>query len=308
MKRVLAVICALAGAAHAETIGVVVTGDATLQPLLMSAFTQQLEQGGHDVVAAPLAPAALGMLSDCLVIEDPGCAQTLVERDARSPSVLYVTGEGTTARETRIVVHYFVKGREPVVRRETCSDCVEARLLETAATLVAALVPEGPRRTEAVAHVVDRERAGIALGVELGEPTSATGAWYAGRLAVLTALGTGTFEGPGFSFHADVQLAVARIAANAPVRIGLGARYYHHGYEPMSVDEIPHSHYGLRASAAIGYERGPLELYAELAPGVDLRRTRSCTFASGVDTICPHAQERPVFVQFVVGARWFLFP
>ena len=46
--------------------------------------------------------------------------------------------------------------------------------------------------------------------------------------------------------------------------------------------------------------------YFPYAPGVDFKRTRSCTFASGVDTICPHSQELPLFVQFVVGARWFL--
>jgi hypothetical protein len=46
-----------------------------------------------------------------------------------------------------------------------------------------------------------------------------------------------------------------------------------------------------------------LELYAEVAPGVDVRRSVSCTFTSGVDTICPHAQDGPEFVQALVGLR-----
>jgi hypothetical protein len=108
------------------------------------------------------------------------------------------------------------------------------------------------------------------------------------------------------SFHADVQVEVARLGAHVPLRIGLGGRYYHHGYEPMSFDEIPDSHYGVRAPIAIAYETGALQLYAEAAPGVDVKRTASCTLASGPYSICPHAQELPLFVQLVVGARWFL--
>jgi hypothetical protein len=49
-----------------------------------------------------------------------------------------------------------------------------------------------------------------------------------------------------------------------------------------------------------------MQLYAELAPGIDFHRTASCTLASGPYTVCPHAQDRPLFVQLVVGARWFL--
>lgn len=312
MKRAVGILFALASSARADTVGVVATGDATLQPTVMSAFTQRLERGGHSVVAAPLPPQALGLLTDCLVIEDLGCARTVVERDARTPSVIFVSAEPTQAKhETRIVVHYFAKGKDAVVRRETCADCTDAKLVGTAEALVGALVADAstpapvhaPRASVASPAL---ERAGFAVGAELGEPTSATGGWYVGRLAVLAALGSGTLEGPGVSFHADVQMRVAYAAPQFPIRVGLGARYYHHGYNPMSVDEIPHTHYGLRASGAIAYERGPLELYAELAPGIDLKRSRSCNFSSGVDTVCPHAQQAPVFVQFVVGARWFI--
>jgi hypothetical protein len=144
------------------------------------------------------------------------------------------------------------------------------------------------------------------VGAELGEPTSATIGWFTGKLAVLAAIGSGTVAGPGISAHADMQMIVARLAPAVPIRVGLGGRFYHHGYQPMSVDEIPHDHVGLRASAAIAFERGPLQLYGELAPGVDLVRTSSCTLADGPRSICPHAQSSPLFVQLVVGARWFL--
>jgi hypothetical protein len=170
--------------------------------------------------------------------------------------------------------------------------------------------PPAPAQPTAVtAHATapaSPARKGLALGVELGDPTSATAAWFQDKLAVSGALGTGTFAGPGFSAHVDAQLEVHRLAPEIPLRVGLGARYYNQHYQLMSASEIPDSHYGFRASVAIAYERGPLELYAELAPGVDVKRTQSCTLRDGPYSICPHAQSSPLFVQFAIGVRWFL--
>jgi hypothetical protein len=150
------------------------------------------------------------------------------------------------------------------------------------------------------------ERKGLAIGVEAGEPTSVTGGFFAGKLALFGALGTGTREGVGIQLHVDAQLIVAQLRPDVPVRVGLGGRYYHHGYESMSTDELPDSHYGIRASAAIAYEKGSMELYAELAPGIDVKRTNSCSLASGAYSVCPHSMESPFFLQLVLGARWFL--
>ena len=147
---------------------------------------------------------------------------------------------------------------------------------------------------------------GLAIGVEAGEPTSATVGFFIDKLALLGAVGTGTRAGLGIQVHVDAQLIVAHLRSDMPVRVGLGGRYYHHGYEAMSVDELPDSHYGLRASAAVALERGRMQFYAELAPGVDVKRTTSCSLASGPYSVCPHAQASPLFIQLVVGARWFL--
>jgi hypothetical protein len=146
---------------------------------------------------------------------------------------------------------------------------------------------------------------GVAIGVELGEPTSITVGWWKGDLGVAAALGTGTIAGVGISFHADAQLVVTRLAPKVPLRVGLGGRFYHHGYDAMSFDEVPDSHLGVRASAAVAFESGALQLYAEVAPGIDVYRSASCTLASGAYSICPHTQELPFFVQLVLGARWF---
>jgi hypothetical protein len=174
------------------------------------------------------------------------------------------------------------------------------------ATAAAATPAPSTSTTSTAAAVPATMRHGLAVGAELGEPTSATVGWFNDQLSFTGALGTGTRAGAGVSVHADAQYLVTRLRPDIPLRIGLGARYYHHGYQPMSADEVPDSHYGIRASAAVALERTSLQLYAELAPGVDVKRTASCTLADGPASICPHAQERPVFVQLVVGARWFL--
>lgn len=182
---------------------------------------------------------------------------------------------------------------------------VTAAALLTAAASARADTPAGGSATKA-ADAPPRSLHGLALGIEVGEPTSLTIAWLRDRLGFAAAIGSGTLAGAGLSFHADVQLEVARVNPRVPLRIGLGGRYYHHGYTPMSFDEVPDSHYGVRASISLAYERNALQLYAEVAPGVDVYRTASCTLASGPYSICPHAQDRPLFVQVVIGARWFL--
>jgi hypothetical protein len=158
----------------------------------------------------------------------------------------------------------------------------------------------------ATAHAEPPQQpAGIAVGAEVGEPASATIGWFSGKLAVLGAVGTGTREGIGIEAHADAQVAVAQLRPDTPLRVGLGVRYYHHGYQYASPDELPDTHLGVRVPVTLAMERGALELYAEASPGVDLMRTRSCSLMDGPFSVCPHAQESPLFLQLVVGARWF---
>lgn len=147
---------------------------------------------------------------------------------------------------------------------------------------------------------------GLAIGVEAGEPSSITAAFFAGRIAVAGAAGTGTFYGPGLSLHADVLATATRLAPAIPVLVGAGVRWYDQHYAASSADERPSKNVGVRASVEVAYERAPLTLYVELAPGVDVSRSPSCTLADGVDSICPHAMSTPLFVDVTVGARWFL--
>lgn len=176
------------------------------------------------------------------------------------------------------------------------------------ATATAAADPAAAPTTsvQAEAPTPASAQQGLAMGAELGEPLSATVGFFTGKLAILGAIGTGTFDGIGIQLHADAQLEVTRIQPDMPLRVGLGARFYHHGYQPASADELPDSHVGIRVPVAIAMERGALQLYAEATPGIDIANTRSCSLADGAFSVCPHAQQSPFFLQLVVGARWFL--
>ncbi len=155
---------------------------------------------------------------------------------------------------------------------------------------------------------------GVALGVEVGEPAAVTARWVGldGLLGVGAAVGTGTRSGAGLSLHAEVTvtpLVVLRAGSTVVlVHAGLGGRHYRHGYDAMSVDEVPDAHTGIRflVGVDVALAAPRLELYLEAAPGYDLWRGASCSLASGVDSVCPHAAASRGFVDVVLGARWYL--
>jgi hypothetical protein len=312
----LVMLCALAGSAGASTVGVVVSGDAAMTSPVSAATSRWLEAHGHRVVDT-LPPDAISTLVDCYVIEDAGCAQAVVGKRSTSDAVIYVAVH-TAGDDTDITVRWFARGQPAREQRKTCSRCsnaldgyVEAMLVQLIGATKAAQ-RSGPATSSSDGLDVTaiearrREPGGLAVGIELGEPTAVTAGWFAGRLAVVGAVGSGTFEGPGIAAHLKVLYAITELGPRIPLFVGLGGRLYRHGYEAMSIDELPDSHFGVFASIGVALERGPVQLYAELSPGLDAKRTRSCTLASGPQSICPHAQEAPVFLNFAVGARWFL--
>lgn len=155
----------------------------------------------------------------------------------------------------------------------------------------------------ATAHADD---GGLAIGVALGEPSAVTARYTVvpDQLHVDAAVGTGTLAGLGPELHAGVALQPARAL---PFYVGLGVRYYHHGYAPGSTDELPDDHVGVRAAVGATFALSDkLGLFGEVAPGYDVYRTDSCSLMSGVDSVCPHAQSSRAFVQVMAGVRWSL--
>jgi hypothetical protein len=317
----------LGGVANADgSVGVVVTGDAQVQASIAAGINAWLQQHGKRVEATPLSADAVNRLTDCFVLADLACAQKIVD-GAASDAVVFTRVESAPGGDFRVATTWLAKGHGAVAKQSQCKKCNADTLRITTDAMLFALADEAdkapvtapppviaaaepaapaPVATTASVEVPARGPTGLALGVELGDPVSATVAYFAGAFSIGGAIGSGTYTGPGLEAHVDVQLVVARLSAHAPVRVGIGGRYYNDHYQPMSIDEVPDTHLGVRASASLAYETASWQIYVEAAPGIDVFRSPSCTLADGPNSICPHAQSSPAFLQLDVGLRWFL--
>ncbi len=124
----------VANRAHADGVGVVVTGDAAIQPQLAAQMEDWLRQRGHTLIAAPLRPDALAQLLDCIAIEDLACARKIVEAEAQAPRLMFAKAELVTTgrvRDITLTAYWFSKGAEPMAARRTCSACTDATIHST---------------------------------------------------------------------------------------------------------------------------------------------------------------------------------
>lgn len=137
-----------AATAHAEKVGIVVTGEATLQPQLASQLERWLHDRGRTFVPGALAPDAVNTLIDCFVLEDLGCARGVVEARSTSRSLIYARVEHTQnpdgTRDVSVTGHWFQKNAEPIAERRLCKQCTDAKLVDTVNDLMLALVHEPP--------------------------------------------------------------------------------------------------------------------------------------------------------------------
>jgi hypothetical protein len=137
------VLASLSAAARADEVGVVVTGEAVLQPQLRAGVEGWLRDHGRSVAASPLPPEATNKLIDCFVIEDLACARGVVEGQSSAPAVVYarvdVAAQADGSRDFTLLGYWFAKGHAPVAERRTCRGCTEQGMRDTLATLLAAL-------------------------------------------------------------------------------------------------------------------------------------------------------------------------
>jgi hypothetical protein len=136
----LAALTARAPAAAAGTVGVVVTGEMTLQPPLVAHIESWLRTHGHEVVELSLDSAAKTRLIDCFTVDDSACARKVVEASARSESVVFARAvrEGPTINLT---VHWVVKRKPPIGGRRGCEPCTTDALRGAADELMESLAP-----------------------------------------------------------------------------------------------------------------------------------------------------------------------
>jgi hypothetical protein len=144
-------LCALAaGHAYAgDDAGVVVTGEATLQPQLANQLEGWLREHGHSLVSSPLPPDAINTMIDCFVLEDEKCARGVFEKRAKSSSIVYARVDVTAAtdgeRDITVTGYWFEKGHDAIADRRLCEKCSDQNLHGITEELMAALSRAGQR-------------------------------------------------------------------------------------------------------------------------------------------------------------------
>ncbi|HUJ58128.1 MAG TPA: hypothetical protein VLX92_06540 [Kofleriaceae bacterium] len=145
---IIAAILASAVPARAQDVGVVVTGEATLQPGLAAALETWLREHGHRLESSPLEPDATNTLIDCFVLEDLNCARGVIDRRAKSQAVVFarveVTQTADGGRDITIIGYWLEKGHDAIAERRTCSKCAGDKLDTTTDDLMTALAAEPP--------------------------------------------------------------------------------------------------------------------------------------------------------------------
>jgi hypothetical protein len=134
--------------AFAERVGVVVTGEATVQPQVAAQLERWLHDHGREVVPGPLEPEAINTLIDCFVLEDMGCARGVVDTRSKSKAVVFTRAETTQnsdgTRDIAITGYWFQQEHDLIAERRVCTRCNDGLLHATVDELMLALVHEPP--------------------------------------------------------------------------------------------------------------------------------------------------------------------
>lgn len=150
MKHALVVLSLLIAARTARAeIGVVVAGEATMQPLLVRQLEGWLKQHGHTIVPNAMPMDAINTLTDCFVIEDETCARGVIEKRARTKSIIFARVElqagGDIDKTVTVTAYWFENGQRIASARRFCERCSEATLKTTADDLLAQLIKGTPK-------------------------------------------------------------------------------------------------------------------------------------------------------------------
>jgi len=133
--------------AHAD-VGVVVTGEASLQPQLLAHLEGWLKKRGHTVYSSALEPDAINTLIDCFVVEDLNCAKKVIEVRAKSDTIVYARVDIAPAdngkRDISIVGYWVQKGHDTLAERRVCHGCTEKQMHDTVEDLMLILGANPP--------------------------------------------------------------------------------------------------------------------------------------------------------------------
>ena len=189
MRTLLPALAIVLGSAtaHAGDIGVVVTGEATLQPQLAAQLEGWLREHGHPLAASPLPPDAINTLIDCFVIEDLSCARSVIDKRAKAQAVVFakveVTPSSSGTRDIAITGYWFQKDHEAIAERRMCTACTDEKLHATADDLMQALAAEPPVGTT--------KPTPVPMPAPAPEPASLSEQPEGSRLLPMTLIGVG---------------------------------------------------------------------------------------------------------------------
>jgi hypothetical protein len=152
MRTPIVVLASLipSSSAYAEDIGVVVTGEATVQPQIAARVEGWLQERGRSVKPSPLEPEAINTLIDCFVLEDLGCARNVVDVQSKSNTLVFTRADMTQnsdgTRNIAITGYWFQKDHDAVAERRVCEQCTDKSLQTTVDDLMLILAHESPTR------------------------------------------------------------------------------------------------------------------------------------------------------------------
>jgi hypothetical protein len=144
---ILGIVLGLAAHTRAD-VGVIATGETATE-----ALTQQVEAWLHDhgrvVHAAALSADAVNTMNDCFVIGDLACVRSVVDKQARPESVVFVhvdivTEQGDGTRDLDVSGYWLAKQHEVIAERRSCKRCTDRLLHEAVDNLMLALAASPP--------------------------------------------------------------------------------------------------------------------------------------------------------------------
>lgn len=261
MKRLaqLAVFAILfATSAARADIGVVVTGEATLQPQLLSHLESWLKQRGYTVYSSALDPDAINTLIDCFVVEDLNCAKKVIEARAKSDSILYARVDVAPAangkRDISIVGYWVAKGHDTMAERRVCHGCTEKQMHGVVEDLMLVLGKNPP----ASSHVHVPPPAQVAEAAPASEPEAPAassdepprkvvpavvmgiGAAVAITGAVLFATDSVSPTGPQSQYRAGQTAGVICLGAGVATAAAGAWLWFHQGAQSAPIASVSH--------------------------------------------------------------------
>lgn len=131
--------------------GVVVVGEATLQPALVAQIEGWVKQHQPPLVPQALDPDAVNSTIDCFVLDDVSCARAVFEKKGKTTNLVFVRVEVVPGpggvRDITLTGFWFTKGHEPQSHKKTCEHCSDAGVHAAADEILAGLAHSGNHDT-----------------------------------------------------------------------------------------------------------------------------------------------------------------